>query len=75
MLISLWRSQVTRHKELVEMIQYRYFALALKAAANKLDEYYEKTTDSLAYVMAMCLLPTQIVLTTHYAVLNPSRIF
>ena len=40
-----------------ERMKYRYFAPALKAAANKLDEYYEKTTDSPAYIMAMCSFP------------------
>ena len=41
-----------------ERTKYRYFAPALKAAANKLDEYYGKTTDSPAYVMAMCSFPS-----------------
>jgi hypothetical protein len=31
------------------------FAPALNAAAEKIDEYYEKTTDSPAYIMAMGL--------------------
>ena len=33
---------------------YEHFSLALTAAASKLEEYYEKTTDSPAYIMAMC---------------------
>ena len=37
-----------------EWSKYARFALALTAAAAKLDEYYEKTTDSPAYIMAMC---------------------
>jgi hypothetical protein len=37
-----------------ERTKYRYFAPALDAAVNKLNEYYEKTTDSPAYIMAMC---------------------
>jgi hypothetical protein len=40
-----------------ERVKYQYFAPALRAAANKLDEYYEKTTDSPAYIMAMCSFP------------------
>ena len=44
-----WSSRVERPK-------YAWFASALKAAAAKLDEYYEKTTDSPAYIMAMCSL-------------------
>jgi hypothetical protein len=45
-----WSSRSDRTK-------YRYFAPALKAAATKLDEYYKKTTDSPAYIMAMCSFP------------------
>jgi hypothetical protein len=36
-----------------EKPKYARFSHALKTAAAKLDEYYEKTTDSLAYVIAM----------------------
>ena len=36
-----------------ERPKYACFAPALSAAAQKIDEYYEKTTDSLAYIMAM----------------------
>jgi hypothetical protein len=43
-----WSSCATQSK-------YAHFAPALNAAAQKLDEYYERTTESLAYVMAMCL--------------------
>jgi hypothetical protein len=42
-----WSSRAERHK-------YIQFAGPLKAAAKKLDEYYEKTTDTAAYVIAMC---------------------
>jgi hypothetical protein len=43
-----WSSRADRHK-------YIRFSPALRAAAQKLDEYYEKTTDSPAYIMAMCM--------------------
>ncbi|KIM87794.1 hypothetical protein PILCRDRAFT_85648 [Piloderma croceum F 1598] len=46
-----WSSRAERSK-------YARFAPALTAAAKKLDEYYEKTTDSPAYIMAMLLDPT-----------------
>jgi hypothetical protein len=36
--------------------KYACFAPALDAAAEKIDKYYEKMTDSPAYIMAMCLL-------------------
>jgi hypothetical protein len=39
-----------------ERVKYSCFAPALKAAAEKLDEYYEKTTDSPAYIMSMSKL-------------------
>jgi hypothetical protein len=42
-----WSSRAARPK-------YARFAPALNAAAQKLDEYYEKTTESPAYIMAMC---------------------
>jgi hypothetical protein len=46
-----WSSRAERAK-------YERFAPALEAACVKIDEYYEKTTDSPAYimVMSMCLL-------------------
>jgi hypothetical protein len=44
-----------------ERTKYRYFAPALEAAVKKLDEYYEKTTDSPAYIMAMCSFPSVIL--------------
>jgi len=47
MLHRAWSSRAERPK-------YARFAPALNAAAQKLDEYYEKTTDSPAYIMAMC---------------------
>ena len=37
-----------------EWPKYVHFAPALTAAVQKLNEYYEKTTDSPAYIMAMC---------------------
>jgi hypothetical protein len=42
-----WSSRAERWK-------YARFAPALTAAANKIDEYYKKTTNSPAYIMAMC---------------------
>jgi hypothetical protein len=38
-----------------EKPKYARFASALKAAANKIDEYYEKTTNSPAYIISMRL--------------------
>ena len=35
--------------------KYVQFAPALDAAASKINEYYEKTTESPVYVIAMCL--------------------
>jgi hypothetical protein len=37
-----------------EQSKYACFAPALTAAAQKLNEYYEKMTDSPGYIMAMC---------------------
>ena len=59
-----------------EQSKYSRFAPALSAAAQKLDEYYERTTDSPAYIMAMraCLLLHILpLLTFHYTnpVLDP----
>ncbi|KAN0120573.1 Ribonuclease H-like domain containing protein [Russula decolorans] len=45
-----WSSQSRRAK-------YTRFAPALDAAGQKIDEYYEKTTDSSAYIMTMLLNP------------------
>lgn len=42
-----WSSRAERPK-------YTRFARALKAAATKLDEYYERTTNSPAYIIVMC---------------------
>ncbi|KAG1823967.1 uncharacterized protein BJ212DRAFT_1476821 [Suillus subaureus] len=41
-----------------EWPKYSHFTPALHATAQKLNEYYEKTTDSPAYVMSMLLDPT-----------------
>jgi hypothetical protein len=41
-----WFSRAGRPK-------YKRFTPALKAACTKIDDYYEKTTDSPAYIMAM----------------------
>ena len=41
-----WSSRASRPK-------YAWFAPALDAACNKIDNYYEKTTESPAYIMAM----------------------
>ncbi|KAG1785330.1 uncharacterized protein HD556DRAFT_1471828 [Suillus plorans] len=46
-----WSSRAERSK-------YAKFAPALKDAAAKVDEYYEKTTHSAAYVLLMLLNPT-----------------
>jgi hypothetical protein len=43
-----WSSRVKRTK-------YACFTPALDAVAEKLDEYYEKTTESPVYIMSMCL--------------------
>lgn len=37
-----------------EKIKYRPFKDALNAAMAKLDEYYKKTAESDAHIMAMC---------------------
>lgn len=34
-------------------LKYAHFELALDAAADKIDEYYEKTIKTPAYIMAM----------------------
>lgn len=44
MLYKAWSSHAKRSK-------YLCFATSLKAAAAKVDEYYEKTTQSPAYIM------------------------
>jgi hypothetical protein len=44
-----WSSQVERPK-------YAPFSPALAKACEKVDEYYEKTMDSPAYILAMCML-------------------
>ena len=41
-----WSSRAARSK-------YARFAVALNVACDKIDDYYEKTTDSLAYIIAM----------------------
>jgi hypothetical protein len=41
-----WSSRASRSK-------YARFSAALNAACDKIDDYYEKTTDSSAYIMAM----------------------
>jgi hypothetical protein len=43
-----WISQAERPK-------YIQFADVLQAAANKLDVYYKRTTDTPAYIITMCL--------------------
>jgi hypothetical protein len=44
-------------------VKYKRFAPALKAAAQKLEGYYEKTTESTSYIMTMCSfsLPRNII--------------
>ena len=39
-----------------ERTKYQRFAYALERAYTKIDGYYEKTTESLAYIMAMGML-------------------
>jgi hypothetical protein len=39
-----------------ECPKYERFADALKSACMKIDEYYEKTTETPAYIMAMSTL-------------------
>ena len=41
-----WSSRAAQSK-------YARFAVALNAACDKIDDYYEKTTDSSAYIIAM----------------------
>jgi hypothetical protein len=43
-----WSSRAKRTK-------HAHFTPALDTAAEKLDEYYEKTTESLVYIISMCL--------------------
>jgi len=45
---AAWSSRAGRAK-------YRPFKSALDAATTKLEEYYEKTAESDAHVLAMCL--------------------
>jgi hypothetical protein len=44
-----WSSRADKPK-------YVPFTPALTKACDKVDEYYEKTTDSPAYILAMCML-------------------
>jgi hypothetical protein len=55
-LYKAWSSRAAR-------VKYERFAPALKAAAQKLDGYYEKTTESKSYIMTMCSfsLPRNII--------------
>jgi hypothetical protein len=46
-LYKAWSSRAERSK-------YLRFATSLQAAAAKVDEYYEKTTKSPAYILAIC---------------------
>lgn len=46
-LYKAWSSRAERPK-------YLRFATSLQAAAAKVDAYYEKTTKSSAYIMAIC---------------------
>jgi hypothetical protein len=45
-----------------ERIKYEHFATALQAGCDKIDEYYEKTTDSPAYIIAMSMSSCLLVL-------------
>ena len=61
-----WSSRADRPK-------YARFADALNTACNKIDKYYEKTTESAAYLVAMsvsyCFLPMTLLM--NLLVLNP----
>jgi hypothetical protein len=48
-LYKAWSSRAERTK-------YTPFAPAIVKACDKVDEYYEKTTNSPAYIMSMCML-------------------
>jgi hypothetical protein len=45
-----------------ECSKYERFAPALEATCTKIDEYYEKTTESPAYIMAMSMCSKLLVL-------------
>ncbi|KAG6895056.1 hypothetical protein C0992_003343 [Termitomyces sp. T32_za158] len=47
-----WSSHASR-------IKYTVFSTSLQAACQKIDDYYEKTTNSPAYIMAMILDPRE----------------
>lgn len=49
-----WTSRVNR-------IKYTPFSLALQAACHKIDDYYEKTTDTPAYIIAMSAYFTFVI--------------
>jgi len=51
-LYKAWSSRAERTK-------YKRFVPALEAACAKIDEYYEKTTESPVYIMAMILDPKE----------------
>jgi len=51
-LYRAWSSRADR-------LKYLPFAPALRAACEKIDEYYEKTTESPAYIMSMILNPKE----------------
>ncbi|KAG6874678.1 hypothetical protein C0993_012652, partial [Termitomyces sp. T159_Od127] len=51
-LYRAWSSRANRAK-------YSSFSLALHAACQKIDNYYEKTTNSPAYIMTMILDPRE----------------
>jgi hypothetical protein len=47
-LYKAWSSQADHTK-------YQAFSIALHAVCRKVDEYYEKTTESPAYIMSMSM--------------------
>ena len=57
----------------VDRLKYEPFAPALRAACEKIDEYYEKTTASPAYIMLMSMSIPHLILhiTDTHVVLNP----
>jgi hypothetical protein len=49
-LYKAWSSRADRPK-------YQPFAPAIHAASTKIDKYYERTTESPAYIMSMSMKP------------------
>jgi hypothetical protein len=59
-----------------ECPKYELFTPALQSACDKIDQYYEKTTESSAYIMSMsapCFFPFLSFIDDMAPVLNPSE--